>query len=362
MTRLNITKTHKLFIKNTFPRSESGRSVAVEDASGDVVAHVPRASRKDLRDAVVAARGALGGWQKRSAYNRGQILYRMAEMLEGKGGEFAQVIEEMRGPSPQPSPRGRGSQKGAADKRGAEGKNDAAGNDGSARKKVRKKTTGKRGSTPPPGPLPEGGGVRGAAGGGVRRAAVKPMSPDQEVDAAVDRLVAYAGWADKFSQVLGCHNMVNGPYYNFTVAEATGVAAVVCPDEPALLGLVSLIAPVICSGGTVVALGSEREPMTACMLGEVCATSDVPAGVVNILSGLREELVPQIATHRDVDAIHAANLPKGQAQQLRDGGPDSVKRVRVREVEDWRDGHACESPWWIEPFVEMKTIWHPAAT
>ncbi|MCA9294297.1 MAG: aldehyde dehydrogenase family protein [Phycisphaerales bacterium] len=306
-TRLNITKTHKLFIKGAFPRSESGRSIAVTDASGHVVAHVPQGSRKDLRDAVVAARGALDGWSARSAYNRGQILYRMAEMLEGKGGEFAEAIEAMAAVKP---------------------------------RTTKKKTTKKAGA----------------------RAVPKPLSPDAEVDAAVDRLVAYAGWADKFSQVLGCHNMVNGPYYNFTVAEATGVTAVVAPDGPALLGLVSLIAPVICSGGTVVALASEREPITACIFGEVCATSDVPAGVVNILTGHREELVPQVAGHRDIDAIHAANLPKDQGQQLRDGGPDSIKRVRVREVADWTDVQECESPWWIEPFVEMKTIWHPAAS
>lgn len=316
--RLNITKTHKLFIKGAFPRSESGRSIAVADASGHVVAHVPQGSRKDLRDAVVAARGALEGWSARSAYNRGQILYRMAEMLEGKRAEFAEVIEEMRqGPSSQ----------------------SASGKKKTNKEEPRDSRSSSRASRAP-----------------------MTLSPVAEVDASIDRLVAFAGWADKFSQVLGCHNMVNGPYYNFTVAEATGVAAVVTPDAPALLGLVSLIAPVLCSGGVVVALGSEREPMTACMFGEVCATSDVPAGVINILTGHRAELVPQIAGHRDIDAIHAANLPTDQAQQLRDGAPDSVKRVRVREVADWTDVHECESPWWIEPFVEMKTIWHPAAS
>ncbi len=314
-TRLNITKTHKLYIKGAFPRSESGRSIVVNDAKGAVVAHVCRASRKDLREAVVAARGAQCGWSRRPAYNRGQILYRMAEMLEGKRTEFTEVIEAMAVKSVS---------------------------------RTGKKKTGKKKAS-----------LARTGNGGV-----KALSPLREVDASIDRLVAFAGWADKFSQVLGCNNAVNGPYYNFTVAEATGVTAVVTPDEPALLAMVSLIAPVVCSGGTVVAFASEREPMTACMFGEVCATSDVPAGVINILTGQRDELVPQIASHRDIDAIHAANLPKAQGQALRDGAPDSVKRVRVREIaaSEWLDSDVCESPWWIEPFVEMKTIWHPSAT
>ena len=288
--RLPVIKTHKLYIKGAFPRSESGRSLVVKDAKGAVIAHTCHGSRKDLRDSVVAARAALDSWKARTAYNRAQILYRMSEMLEGKGDEFAQVIKQVQG----------------ADIRAAR----------------------------------------------------------REVAAAADRLVAYAGWADKFGQVLGCNNPVAGPYYNFSVPEATGVVCVVAPDEPSLLGLVSLIAPVLCAGNTVVALGSETNPIPTCLLGEVCATSDVPAGVVNLLTGPRAEIIPHMAQHRDVDAIHAANIPDDQAQTLRLGSAENVKRVRVRDLdaEAWYDADECENPWWVEPFVETKTIWHPSAT
>jgi acyl-CoA reductase-like NAD-dependent aldehyde dehydrogenase len=264
------------------------------------------ASRKDLRDAVSAARSAQEGWAKRSAYNRGQILYRMAEMMEGKRAEFAEVL-------------GPGAGYGAA----AGGKSSA------------KKSRGAR---------------SGAEG------------PDAEITAAIDRLVAFAGWADKFSQVLGCHNNVNGPYYNFTVAEATGVVAVVASDRPGLLSLVSLMAPALCAGNTVVAVSGEASPLAACVLGEVCATSDVPAGVVNILTGSREELIPHIAEHREIDAVVAANLVAGQAEKLRMGAANNLKRVLVREVgnAEWFDAGVCESPWWVEATVEMKTIWHPS--
>lgn len=302
--RLDIVKTHKLYINGQFPRSESGRSLVVKDAGGEVTAHACLASRKDLRDAVVAARAAHDGWLKRSAYNRGQILYRMAEMMEGKRGEFESLI--------------------------------AAGIE-AARAASKKK-------------------LKGAASSGELAGI--------EVAASIDRLIAFAGWADKFSQVLGCHNTVNGPYYNFTVAEGTGVVAIVAPDQPSLLGLVSLLAPAVCSGSTVVALGSESAPLPTCVLGEVCGTSDVPAGVINLLTGSREELVGQIAEHRDIDAVVAANLPSAQAERLRQGSANNIKRVVTREVDaaEWFDSGACESPWWIEPTVEMKTIWHPSAT
>lgn len=308
--RLTVTKTHKLFINGQFPRSESGRSMAITTAGGEVLAHLCRASRKDLRDAVVAARKAQEGWASRSAYNRAQILYRISEMLEGRKGEFEQAIKES---------------------------SDAA-------KAVKKKTAKK------------------SASKSARRVAA--FTPAREVEASIDRLVTYAGWADKYAQVLGCNNSVNGPFYNFTVPEPTGVVAVVAPDEAPLLALVSLIAPPLCAGSSVIAVGSQSAPIPTCLFGEVCATGDVPPGVVNLLTGMHDELVPHIADHRDIDAIHAANLSEEHAQTLRAGASENVKRVTVRNVEagGWYDSAQCEGPWWIERFVEMKTIWHPAAT
>ena len=290
MPRLEVTKTYKLFIKGEFPRTESGRSLIVRGVDWDVIAHVCHGSRKDVRIAVEAARGASGKWMGRTAYNRAQILYRMAEMLEGKADEFVKAIRDV-------------------------------------------------------------GGVDGE---------VSLKDARTEVQTCIDRLIAYTGWADKFAQVLGCNNPVAGPYYNFTVPEATGVVAVVAPDEPALLPLISLIAPALAAGNTVVALASTTNPIPAAILAEVCATSDVPAGVINILTGLRPELLPWIADHRDIDAIHAANLTEEEGLILRRGSIENIKRVRVREVPDWYDEAECESAWWIEPFVEMKTIWHPS--
>lgn len=290
MPRLEVTKTYKLFINGQFPRTESGRSMVVRGVEWDVVAHVCQGSRKDLRMAVEAARGASGKWLGRTAYNRAQILYRMAEMLEGKADEFVKAIREV-------------------------------------------------------------GGADGE---------VSLKDARAEVQACIDRLIAYTGWADKFAQVLGCNNPVAGPYYNFTVPEASGVVAVVSPDEPSLLALVSLLAPVLAAGNTAVAVASGTNPIPAAILAEVCATSDVPPGVINILSGLRSELLPWIADHRDIDAIHAANLTKDEGLLLRRGAIENIKRVRVREVEDWFDEDECETAWWIEPFVEMKTIWHPS--
>ncbi len=286
--RLSVAKTYKLYIGGAFPRTESGRSIAITDTSGKTITHVCHASRKDFRNAVVAARAAQPGWMGRDAYNRSQILYRMAEMLEGKAEEFAQLIKQTTD----------------ADLRVAR----------------------------------------------------------KEVEASVDRLVAYAGWADKFSQVLGCHNPVVGPYYNFTVPEATGVVVVVAPDEPSLLGLITLMAPALCSGSTVVALGSEKYPIATSVLGEVCATSDVPGGVINLLTGQRDELIDHIANHRDVNAVVGAGLSKPHAAALRMGASENIKRVRIEDSIDFFNDEACESPWRIEPLVEMKTIWHPSAS
>ena len=287
-TRLGIDKTYKLFIKGAFPRSESGRTTIVRDGDWNAIAHVCHASRKDLRDAVTSARGALKGWASREAYNRGQILYRMGEMLDGKAGEFERVL--------------------------------------------------------------------------TRTLGLTSAEAADEVGESVDRLVAFAGWCDKHAQVLGCNNPVSGPYYNFTVTEPTGVVVCVAPEVPSLLGLVSLVAPALAGSNTVVAIGSEAEPITASLLGEVCATSDVPAGVVNILTGVRSELLPWASTHRDVNAIHASDLDADLRRVVEAGASENVKRVLVRDGEtDFFDERTCASPWWIEPFVEMKTIWHPSS-
>jgi acyl-CoA reductase-like NAD-dependent aldehyde dehydrogenase len=294
--RLDVTKTYKLFIGGAFPRSESGRSIAITGRGGEVLAHISHASRKDLRDAVEAARKAQLGWAGATAYNRGQVLYRMAEMLEGKRDALTALLD-----LPGPARRGKS----------------------------------------------------------AKRNGPKAGSAGKEVAAAIDRLVCFGGWADKYAQVLGCNNPVAGPYYNFTVPEPTGVVGVVAPDEPALLGLISLIAPPLCAGNTIVALASESSPLVGAVLGEVCATSDVPAGVINILTGKRDELVPHFASHRDIDALHAAGLTPGQAKTLREGCADNLKRVTVRSDVAWHDD-ACHNPWWIEPFVEMKTVWHPS--
>ncbi len=256
----------------------------------EVLAHICQGSRKDMRNAVEAARAAQPKWAGRTAYNRAQIMYRMAEMLEGKRDEFAEALKH------------------------------STGNTIAATRK--------------------------------------------EVDASIDRLVCFAGWADKYAQMLGCNNAVAGPYYNFTVPEPTGVIVVVCPDEPALLGLVSLLAPPMCAGNAVVVIASEKYSLPAAVFGEVCATSDVPAGVVNIITGKRAELLEHIANHRNVHAISAANMNKRDRATLRMGAAENVKRVSVikRSADAWFDVDACESPWTIEPFVEMKTIWHPSAT
>ncbi len=285
--RLAVSKTYKLFISGTFPRSESGRTIPVGPDHTGAAAHVGWASRKDLRDAVVAARKAQEGWANATAYNRGQVLYRMAEMLEGKRAEFAAALTS------------------------AGGASDA----------------------------------------------------DAEITAAVDRLVRFGGWADKYAQVLGCNNPVAGPYYNFTTPEPTGVVAAVAPDTPPLLALVTLTAAPLCAGNAVVAVSGETPAalLSAAILGEVLATSDVPPGVVNVLTGKRNELIPFIAGHRDIDAVSAAGLSDDHARALREGAAENVKRVTVRADEvDWWSDDDCAGPWAIEPFVEFKTVWHPS--
>ena len=285
--RLPVLKTWKLFVGGVFLRSESGRGLPVQDRRGRALGHAARASRKDLREAVEAARKALPDWAGRSGYNRGQILYRMAEMLEGRAEDAARLLAA-------------------------------------------------------------------TVEGGLRRAR-------REVGAAVDRLVGFAGWADKIPQVLGCANPVDGPFYNSTVLEPVGVVGAVAPDEEPLLALVALIAPPLCAGNTVVALGSERHPLAASLLGEVCATADLPAGAVNLLTGRRSELLEVLARHREVGALHAALAARAERRLLEEGSAENLKRVRARDLRrlDWYDAGAALDPAWIEPFVEAKTLWHP---
>jgi acyl-CoA reductase-like NAD-dependent aldehyde dehydrogenase len=259
MSRLPVKKTYKLFIGGAFPRSESGRTYEAEGQN------VARASRKDVRDAVRAARGAFPKWAGMTAYNRGQVLYRLGEMLESRAAEFAELC-----------------------------------------------------------------------------------SGREEVERSIDRIVWYAGWSDKLSQVLGASNPVAGPYFNFTLPEPTGVVGVVVADEPPLLGLVSRIAPVLVGGNAAVVLASETRPLAAIELAEAIATSDVPGGVVNLLTGYHSELAPWLAAHVDVNAL---DLPAADAD-LERAAADSVKRVH-------RCGGDAQSPWEIAAFLELKTVWHP---
>jgi acyl-CoA reductase-like NAD-dependent aldehyde dehydrogenase len=285
MPRLTVSKTPKPYVGGAFIRSESGRVFPVQDARGAFFAHVPQCSRKDLRNAVEAAAKAGPGWARRTAYNRGQILYRLGEMLEARRAEMIDTLVRF----------------------------------------------------------------------GTGRAAAT-----REVDAATDRLVHYAGWADKYEQVLGNVNPVASPHFNFTVTEPMGVVGVIAPDAPALLGLISLVAPVIVSGNTVVALASEQTPYPAVLLGEMLATSDLPGGVVNLLTGFRRELLPTFATHAHLRALSAA-ASAAERSALRLGAAESVKRVRFTDLattSDWL-GAGGQSVHAIRDFVEFKTIWHP---
>jgi acyl-CoA reductase-like NAD-dependent aldehyde dehydrogenase len=262
VSRLPVKKTYKLFIGGAFPRSESGRTYEAQGAN------VARGSRKDVRDAVRAAREAFPKWAGMTAYNRGQILYRIAEMMEARRAEFADLC-----------------------------------------------------------------------------------SGADEVDRAVDRFVWYAGWADKLPQVLGSANPVAGPYFNFTVPEPTGIVGIVAPEEPPLAGFVSRLAPAIVGGNATVVVASESAPLAAIELAEVLATSDVPAGVVNIVTGYRDELATILAAHMDVNALDLAGAD-GAVEELERLAADNVKRV-VRGAAD------AQSPWEIAAFLELKTVWHP---
>jgi acyl-CoA reductase-like NAD-dependent aldehyde dehydrogenase len=308
--RLEVNKTYKLYINGLFPRSESGRSILIKNDSGNVLAHVAHGSRKDLRDAVEAAAAAQPKWGSATAYNRGQVLYRMAEMLEGKRDEFAELLAQM--------------------------------------PKSRKVEKSKRADT------------------ARERRPAKDVH--REVEASIDRLVCFAGWADKYAQVLGCANPVAGPYYNFTIPEPTGVVGVVSPMElnsrGALLGWITLLAPPLCAGNAVVLIADGASMLPAAVFGEVCATSDVPPGVINIITGKHSELLDHLARHRNVNAISAANLDRESATVLRMGIAENLKRIHIATIQGdkWLDPAVCVGPAMIEPFVEFKTIWHPAAT
>jgi acyl-CoA reductase-like NAD-dependent aldehyde dehydrogenase len=278
--RQPVAKTYKLYVGGAFTRSESGRHVAATDHAGNHVANVPRATRKDVRDAVRAARGALPGWQGRTAYNRGQVLYRFAEALESRADELARETERLRG----------------ADARA-------------------------------------------------------------EIEAAVDHAVHYAGWTDKLHAVLGGVNPVAAPHFNFTFPEPTGVVGVIAPEEPDVLGLVAEILPPLAGGNVVVAVVSERWPLLSLHLGEVLGVADVPAGVVNLLSGLHSELVKPLAGHRDVDGILDAT---GDPEITRLAA-DSVTRVATAR-DDYLDVAKLDGLSRIEPFLELKTAWHPVGT
>jgi len=289
--RIDVRKTYKLYIGGQFPRSESGRSYAVNAADGSPLANAVRASRKDLRDAVRAARGAFQPWADRTAMNRGQILYRVAELMEGRREQFVAEVADAEGLK--------------AD----------------------------------------------------RAAAI--------VERAIDRWVWYAGWADKIAQVLGSSNPVAADYFNFTIPEPTGIVGVVAPEASSLLGLVSRLAPPLVAGNSVVVLTSESRPLPAISLTEVLATSDVPGGVINVLTGRKHELVPVLAAHEDVDAIDVWGVPEDLRQAVELSAADSVKRVARRPKGatdarfDWLDDRASERPEWIAAFLEMKTVWHP---
>lgn len=285
-SRLPIQKTYKLYIGGKFARSESGRVSPALDAKKVVLAQYARASRKDLRDAVVAARNAFGGWAKQSAYLRGQILYRAAEMLEMRRRELETEL--------------------------------------------------------------------------LRANGSRLFRKNDETTLAIDRLVHYAGWTDKFGQLFSTVNPVASSHFNFTMPEPTGVVVVLCPNEPSLLALVSLVAPVILAGNTAVVVPSTTQPLPALTFSEIIATSDLPGGVVNLLSGDRAELAPYIASHMDVNAIIDATGDEKIARELQRGGEFNVKRYAARNLSaaQWR-GAEAENPYWILDSVEMKTAWHP---
>ena len=281
--RIAVAKTYKIYIGGKFPRTESGRYFPLEDAKGNVIANICRGSRKDFRNSVVVARKAQAGWAKASAYLRGQILYRIAEMLEGRREQFiAELLLQ----------------------------------------------------------------------GVTQRAAEK------EVDQSIDRLIYFAGWADKYQQVFSAVNPVSSSHFNFSVLEPTGVVSILAPNDSGLLGLVSNIAPAIVGGNTCIVLASETMPLCAVSFAEVLHASDVPGGVVNILTGYRSELTEQFASHMDVNTIIYCDGGKAVARQVQDLAADNIKRVVQRTRTDWSKSES-DNPYLIRDTQEVKTTWHP---
>jgi acyl-CoA reductase-like NAD-dependent aldehyde dehydrogenase len=276
-SRIDVKKTYKLFIGGAFPRSESGRTYEVKDSKGNFIANPSLASRKDLRDAVVAARGAHSGWSGATAFNRGQILYRIAEMMEGRTAQFVDEIVALEG--------------------------------------------------------------------------LTPSAAKKQVEEAIDLWVWYSGWCDKIGSIYGSTNAVSGSFYNFTIPEALGVVTVFAPAKPSLLGLVQSIAPVLAGGNTAIVIASEKYPLGAITLSEALGTSDLPGGVVNILTGSSAELAPWAGSHMDIDGIDASGLSTAQEKDLRIAGADNLKRIFR-----FKDG---KSPQRVLSFMENKTVWHP---
>jgi len=283
MSRLSVAKTYKIYIGGKFPRTESGRYYRLENERGDVLANVCQSSRKDFRNAVVAARKAQSGWAGASAYLRGQILYRIAEMLEGRRDQF---IAELKAQS------------------------------------------------------------------STEREAV------HEVNAAIDRLIYFAGWADKYQQVFSSVNPVASSHFNFSVLEPTGVIAMMAPEDSSLLGIVSNVAPCIVGGNSCVVLASETLPLCAVSFAEVLHSSDVPGGVVNILTGFREELSGQFASHMDVNAVVYCDASRREEKAIQTAAADNIKRVVARTNTDWLSAD-CDDPYLIRDTMEVKTTWHP---
>ena len=288
--RLAVLKTWKLFIKGGFPRSESGRTLPLHNKDGELIAHLSHASRKDLREAIESARGAFPGWSGSTAYLRSQIIYRLAEMLEGRRSELSDALRSTSG--------------------------------------------------------------------------VSKKKADTEVSASIDRTVSWAGWSDKFPMVLGSRNPVAGPYHNFSMPEPSGVCVAVqgIAEQHSLLGFMSLVLPPLCTGNAVVAVANTEHPLAALLVAEVAPTADIPPGVLNVITGDAKELAGWIASHRDVDSVHAI-ADEAIAATLRAGAAENLKRVQILSVdEDFTDTDRWINPRRLAPFVETKTVWHPSAT
>jgi aldehyde dehydrogenase (NAD+) len=288
--RLAVLKTWKLFIKGSFPRSESGRTLPLHNKDGELIAHLSHASRKDLREAIESARGAFSGWSGNTAYLRSQIIYRLAEMLEGRRSELSDALRSTSG--------------------------------------------------------------------------VSKKKADTEVSASIDRTVSWAGWCDKFPMVLGSRNPVAGPYHNFSMPEPSGVCVAVqgIAKQHSLLGFMSLVLPPLCTGNAVVAVANTEHPLAALLVAEVAPTADIPPGVLNVITGDAKELAGWIASHRDVDSVHAI-ADEAIAATLRAGAAENLKRVQILPAdEDFTDTDRWTNPRRLAPFVETKTVWHPSAT